>query len=136
MAEVLLLQPTRTPSDSIRKPRSPTHSPSHSVHLRPRSPSPPRQTFHPPSIIPSVPTPALLGSLAGGAHYSGIKVDGDTTKRRRRSSVQRESSLGEISGGHQRVVDDLNELYCCRPTVEIFDRTWRKDGQFQVCSIV
>lgn len=78
-----------------------------------------------------MPTPALLESVAGGAHYSGIKVDGEAAKKRRRSSVHREAS-GDVSSGHQRVVDDLKELYCCRPSVEIFERSWTKDAQYQV----
>ncbi|KAH6918942.1 hypothetical protein BKA70DRAFT_1248725 [Coprinopsis sp. MPI-PUGE-AT-0042] len=32
---------------------------------------------------------------------------------------------------HQRVLDDLRELYCCRPTKEIIDRLFRKDVEFE-----
>ncbi|KAJ2917231.1 hypothetical protein MD484_g3168, partial [Candolleomyces efflorescens] len=28
-------------------------------------------------------------------------------------------------------MDDLKELYCCRPTREIFERSWRKDAIFE-----
>ncbi|KAK0199206.1 hypothetical protein DFS33DRAFT_1388906 [Desarmillaria ectypa] len=76
----------------------------------PRSPSPPSQTFHS-SILPhSIPTPALLESVAGAAHYSGIKVDPEALKHRR----------GELEG-----------TYCCRPTVEIFERSWNKNAVFE-----
>ncbi|KAF8162977.1 hypothetical protein B0H34DRAFT_302165 [Crassisporium funariophilum] len=95
----------------------------------PRSPSPPSQTYHP-SILPrSVPTPALLESVAGGAHYSGIRVDSDTAlKHRRSSSQQHHTDLKEYQG---RILEDLTELYCCRPTLEIFERSWSKDAEFE-----
>ncbi|KAF8964020.1 hypothetical protein BDZ97DRAFT_1817578 [Flammula alnicola] len=94
----------------------------------PRSPSPPTQTFHP-SILPrSVPTPALVESVAGGAHYAGVKVDSDTILKHRRSSVRHHT---ELNHDHERILDDLTELYCCRPTLEIFERSWSKDAEFE-----
>jgi len=94
---------------------------------RPPSPGLPTQTHHS-SIL--VPTPALVESVAGGAHYSGSKVDPEGL-RRRHSSHDRRMSHGEVKADHKRVMEDLNELYCGRPTREIFDRTWTKDAVFE-----
>lgn len=109
-------------------------SSSSSPNHRPRSPSPPSQTFHP-SILPrSVPTPALVESVAGGAHYSGIKVEHDPSKHTTHPSMDRRRSSGEVDvkADHHRVLADLQELYCCRPTQEIFERSWHKDAVFEV----
>jgi hypothetical protein len=95
----------------------------------PRSPSLNLPTItHHASI--NVPTPALVESVAGAAHYSGIKVDPGMLKRRH-SSHERRMSHGEVKADHERVLEDLKELYCLRPTWEIFDRTWRKDAVFE-----
>ena len=97
----------------------------------PRSPSPPSQTYYP-SIL-SMPTPALVESAAGGAHYSGVKVDSEMLlKHRRNSSFKRHT---EIEHHHQRVLEGLTELYCCRPTREIFERSWHRDAEFEVHSL-
>ncbi|KIM48867.1 hypothetical protein M413DRAFT_60519 [Hebeloma cylindrosporum] len=94
----------------------------------PRSPSPPCHTFHP-SILPRVPTPALVESVAGGAHYSGVNVETESVLKRRRTSASRPHT--ELNRDHQRVLDDLTELYCARPTLEILERSWNKDAQFE-----
>jgi hypothetical protein len=91
----------------------------------PRSPSPPSQTYY-----PSIPTPALVESAAGGAHYSGVKVDSEMLLRPRRNSSFKQHT--EIEHYHQRILEDLTELYCCRPTQEIFERSWHRDAEFEV----
>lgn len=94
----------------------------------------PTQTYHS-SILPSsIPIPALVDSAAGGAHYAGVKVDGGSAMRHRRSSSQQHHT--ELNHEHRRVLDDLTELYCCRPTLEIFERSWSNDAEFQVCVCV
>jgi hypothetical protein len=95
----------------------------------PRSTSPPSHTFHQ-SILPHVPTPALLESVAGGAHYSGVNVEAESVLKRRRASASRSHS--DLSHDHRRILDDLTELYCGRPTLEILQRSWSKDAQFEV----
>ena len=100
-------------------------------HERPRSPPSPTLTYHPSLFPANIPTPALLESVAGGAHYSGVRIERDTRKVRRNSSGIRTSHL-QIKADHQQVVDDLTELYCCRPTRELLDRRWRPDAQFEV----
>jgi len=99
-------------------------------HERPRSPPSPTLTYHPSLFPANIPTPALLESVAGGAHYSGVKIERDTQKIRRNSSGKRTSHL-QIKGDHQQVLDDLTELYCCRPTTEILERRWRPDARFE-----
>lgn len=96
----------------------------------PRPPSPPSQKYFP-SIL-SMPTPALVESAAGGAHYSGVKVDSEMLKHRRNSSFKQHA---EIKHYHQRILEDLAELYCCRPTREIFERSWHRDAEFEVHSL-
>ncbi|EDR10915.1 uncharacterized protein LACBIDRAFT_315907 [Laccaria bicolor S238N-H82] len=96
----------------------------------PRSPSPPSQTFHP-SILPhSVPTPALVESVAGAAHYSGVRVDSDTQLKHHRTNSCHQSPA-ELNIDHRHVLDDLKELFCCRPTREIFDRSWNRDAVYE-----
>jgi len=97
---------------------------------RPRSPTSPTITYHPSLFPANIPTPALLESAVGGAHYSGVKIERDTRKLRRDSSGKRTSHL-QVNGDHQRVLHDLKELYCCRPTREILERRWRPDARFE-----
>jgi len=100
----------------------------------PRPPSP-SQTYHP-SILPlAVPTPALLESLAGAAHYSSVNVEPDSVALRHRYSSEfhrRHSSPTPVSADHEGVMEDLKELYCCAPTTENLDQRWRKDAIFEV----
>lgn len=99
----------------------------------PRSPSPPSQTYHPSGIIPKMPTPALVESVAGAAHYSGANVGTDTlTKRHSTSGPRQSESHTQLHSDHQRVLDDLKEMFCARTTLDILDRTWSKDAVFEV----
>jgi len=76
-----------------------------------------------------MPTPALVESAAGGAHYSGVKVDSEMLLKHRRNCSFRQHT--EIKHYHQRILEDLTELYCCRPTREIFERSWHRDAEFE-----
>ncbi|KAF7978134.1 hypothetical protein HWV62_1573 [Athelia sp. TMB] len=95
---------------------------------RPRSPGNPTLTHHTSHFNTNFPTPSLLESVAGGAHYAGVKID---TRKIRRTSAGVPSNHLEIKGDHRRVIEDLQELYCCRPTPEILARRWRPDAQFE-----
>ena len=95
-----------------------------------RSPSPPSQTYHP-TILP-IPTPALVESVAGGAHYSGIRLDHETQLKHRRRSSDAGDLHTELKPSHRRILNDLEELYGCRPTLEIFERSWNKEAEFEV----
>jgi len=92
----------------------------------PPSPPLPTQTYHHASIL--VPTPALVESVAGAAHYSGIKVDTATTKRRHSSHESHAIHSDAVETSHRRVLSDLSELYNCRPTPELFNRAWNTDA--------
>lgn len=103
----------------------------------PPQPPSPSQTFHP-SILPlALPTPALVDSVAGAAHYSGASIEPDTstssTRLRHTSSPPtRHASHTELKPGHHQVIADLNELFACKPTIEVFDRRWRQDAVLEV----
>ncbi|KAI5124532.1 hypothetical protein M0805_003056 [Coniferiporia weirii] len=92
------------------------------------TPFPPSQTFHP-SFMPKPSSP--IRSVAAGAHYSGAKV------HHRRSDVQRasfgsgDSSEAQLSERCTQILDDLDELYACHPSPEIFRRSWREDAVFE-----
>ncbi|KIY61834.1 hypothetical protein CYLTODRAFT_362318 [Cylindrobasidium torrendii FP15055 ss-10] len=99
-----------------------------------RSTSPgPTQTFHPHILPRSVPTPALVESAASGAHYAGIKVDGSQHRANNHEHQRRSSAHNdvELAADHGRVLDDLKEIFSCRATVEIFERSWHKDAVFE-----
>ncbi|KAF5358257.1 hypothetical protein D9756_001864 [Leucocoprinus leucothites] len=105
-------------------------SPETSTYPPPRSPSPPSITHHPQILPQVIPTTSLIESVAGAAHYSGVKVDSGSGLQRRRGSTVDEQHT-ELKEEHLRVLKDLTELYCCRPTAEIFERTWRRDASFE-----
>lgn len=104
-------------------------SSNHSRHSRTRSASP-SQTFHPPFL--PFPTPVLLESVAGAAHYSGSCVNPDAVMKRRHSDPEQLEVHTELKCEHERVLNDLKELYCARPTMEIFHRSWMPDAIFEV----
>ncbi|KAF9562175.1 hypothetical protein CPC08DRAFT_688059 [Agrocybe pediades] len=108
--------------------RSPSHD-SQGIHRSHPSSPPPSQKFHPSLLPHSIPTPSLVESVAGGAHYSGVNVEPGSVLKHRRSSTARPHNV--LKHDHKRVLDDLTELYCCRPSVEIFERSWNKDAVFE-----
>ncbi|KAF8478225.1 hypothetical protein JB92DRAFT_1857248 [Gautieria morchelliformis] len=85
-----------------------------------RSPSPPAITRHAPTtLLPtSLPTPAMVRSVAEAAHYSG-PVRRPSHGDRVRASFGRGLSDEDLTAGRRRVLDDLKELFCSRPTLEI-----------------
>lgn len=117
--------PNRRHSLSLDLPDSPGRpsSPKSSSSTSPL----PTQTYHSPILPGTIPLPALFESAASGAHYTGVKIDDGSTRRRRSSSYHHT----ELNHDHHRVLDDLTELYCCRPTLEIFERSWNKDAEFE-----
>ncbi|KXN82524.1 hypothetical protein AN958_02375 [Leucoagaricus sp. SymC.cos] len=100
------------------------------VYPPPRSPSPPSIIHHPQILPHAIPTTSLVESMAGAAHYSGAKVDSGMAHQRRKSFTANELHT-DLKDQHARVMNDLTELYCCRPTAEIFEKTWRKDATFE-----
>lgn len=143
------------------------HSPSRSrspVRSKPGSPQHLPSQTHRTSLIPHVlPAPALVESVAGGAHFSGggrpQSPEGngnphDSPKESPLGLKKRVSSPGPPPNRHsvhhrghsgtwdgetehlterkKQVLKDLKELYGCKPTQEIFARSWRKDATFEV----
>ncbi|KAF8892626.1 hypothetical protein BD779DRAFT_1670300 [Infundibulicybe gibba] len=96
------------------------------------SSSPPSQTHHYSLLPRTLPTPALVESVAGGAHYSGSKVEHDTSPlKQRRSSHDIHERHTTLKAGHAQVIEDLQELYGCRPTIANFEKSWHRDALFE-----
>ncbi|KAI0262905.1 hypothetical protein BC834DRAFT_828139 [Gloeopeniophorella convolvens] len=133
---------------------SPT--PTSATHPPPRAPSPssplPTHTYHASSLLPrSIPTPALLDSVAGGAHYSGV----DFANGRRRSlrahtlsmhgapspghrgefgvAARRQSTVPPLvpSALHRVAMGELKELYEGRATKQLMQDRWGKDSVYE-----
>ncbi|GLB35319.1 putative NAD-binding protein [Lyophyllum shimeji] len=95
----------------------------------PRDQSPPSLTYHP-TILP-LPTPSLVESVAGAAHYSGTKIESETPLKHRQDSHEAPDDHTQLKPGHQRALNDLRELYGGRPTLEILERSWHEDAEFE-----
>jgi hypothetical protein len=98
----------------------------------------PTITYHH-SIMPiPLPIPHLVHSAAGGAHYSGAPVSDSDPENGEVTSPTNGESSSSIQGDEiirDRIMADLKELYCCRPSKEIFERVWRPDAVFEVSLI-
>ncbi|KAF8212467.1 hypothetical protein K438DRAFT_1246264 [Mycena galopus ATCC 62051] len=118
--------PTRSPSQSHGHHRSP------SAASRTSSGNEPSQTHHH-SILPTIlPTPAVVESVAGAAHYSGGHVESpEQPLKHRHSSHDSPSSHTEVTPDRERVLADIRSLYELRPTPEIFRRSWNPDAVFE-----
>ena len=118
------LAPPSVPRHIMHILRSPISSPrssssDSSVELNaPRPPSPPTQVFHP-SLVPK--PSGIIGSAAGGSHYSGAKV------HHRRTDVQRASSGGhipEVTQHRQQLLNDLKEVRAITALVRSAAAVW------------
>lgn len=104
-----------------------------SVHATSRKSSDsasPTMTHHRQTLQLPLPIPDIFYSAAGGAHYSGAPVSEDDNQ------VIASPTSGKPSPPiddmiRDRIMVDLNELYCCRPSKEIFERTWKPDAVFE-----
>jgi hypothetical protein len=99
------------PSSPIAHPTSPTNLPTQTYHI---------------SILPrSIPTPALLDSAVGGAHYSGVESVNERRRSIRSSNTHHQLNADEIGTGlgrrrstvvaeqnafHLTVLDDLKDV--------------------------
>ena len=102
------------PSSPIAHPTSPTNLPTQTYHI---------------SILPrSIPTPALLDSAVGGAHYSGVESVNERRRSIRSSNThahalnanevgighglgrRRSSTVAEPNAFHLTVLDDLKDV--------------------------
>lgn len=103
----------------------------------PRSPSP-TIIHHPsPPLFSTILPPQIGHSAVAGGHYSGTH---SSLRHRRTSSASDQparaiQSLEDVHASRQRIMSDVMQLYCCRPSLEIFERTWRHDAVFEVCIV-
>ncbi|KAI0078152.1 hypothetical protein K474DRAFT_1641989 [Panus rudis PR-1116 ss-1] len=112
---------TTTAPSSSTTPAPPAHE-----HQQPPSPRP--STSHRrPSF--SFPTPHLVDSIAGGAHYAGgIPVHHSTTGE---PHVNGDDPTAEHHIKHRQVLKDLEEVYCGRVTLDILLRRFRREAEFE-----
>ncbi|KAI0721530.1 hypothetical protein C8T65DRAFT_630277 [Cerioporus squamosus] len=102
----------------------------------PRSKSPsPTITYHHPHL-PPFPTSDLLGSIASGAHYAGAlqsHPDDPPLHARlwRARSHDRSGEDPSVESRYQEVMQDLENLYACKPTLEIIQRRFRADASLE-----
>jgi len=111
---------------------SPSHHRSPSASSRTSNSHEPSQTHHH-SILPTIlPTPAVVESVAGGAHYSGSNVEQpEQPLKHRHSSHDRSTSHTDLKVVHERVLADIRSLYELHPSPEIFKRGWAPDAVFE-----
>jgi len=92
-----------------------------------RPPSPPTLTrIHSPIV--NIPTPSLLRSVAEAAHYSSIR---HSPRKGRRASFGSSTAECSLSPERACIVEDVKELFCLRPSLEIFERSWHPDATFE-----
>ncbi|KAI6100377.1 hypothetical protein EDD16DRAFT_474824 [Pisolithus croceorrhizus] len=97
------------------------------------SPRPTITYHHSPTLLP-VPPPQIAHAAVGGAHYSTMYTSQHARRRSSSGSKPRRASQSARDveeSERQKIVDDLNELFCCRPSIDIFKRTWRHDAVFE-----
>jgi len=77
----------------------------------------------------------IVNSVAGGAHYSGAPISDSESENGDKIVAPPGKPTLSLQGDdmiRDRIMADLKELYCCRPSKEIFERTWRPDAVFEV----
>ncbi|KAG8702766.1 hypothetical protein FRC09_004553 [Ceratobasidium sp. 395] len=78
-------------------------------------------------VLANLPTPGLLSSLAGAAHYTG------NPKFSRQDALR--ASFGDreviLEDQRKQTLDDVLELFCSHPSLEIFERSWHRDAVFE-----
>ncbi|KAG1754236.1 hypothetical protein EDB19DRAFT_1665373 [Suillus lakei] len=102
----------------------------HDASIKNSDSASPTMIYHRPGLQIPLPIPDIIYSAAGGAHYSGAPVseNGDqvfTSPGKPSPPMQGDDVIRD------RIMVDLKELYCCRPSKEIFERTWRPDAVFE-----
>ncbi|KAL1947595.1 hypothetical protein VTO73DRAFT_13319 [Trametes versicolor] len=97
------------------------------------SPSP-TITRHRAGIAPAVRANDILGSITGGAHYSGALPQRNADepplhpKAWRRRSLRSTELDPSVALAFKDVVSDLEQLYGGKPSLEIVRRRWNKDA--------
>ncbi|RPD65888.1 hypothetical protein L226DRAFT_608828 [Lentinus tigrinus ALCF2SS1-7] len=88
------------------------------------------------SHLPPFPTNELLGSIASGAHYAGaLKSHPDDPPMHARlwraRSRDRSGEDPTVELKYHEVIEDLQKLYDCHPTLEIIKRRFREDASVE-----
>jgi len=103
----------------------------------------PTHTYHSSLLPRSIPTVALLDSVVGGAHYSGVESVNERRRSIRNShaqtlhdggvSLNRRSSIlpSEPNRFHLTVLDDIKDMYEGFATKEMLQKRWRKDAEYE-----
>ncbi|KIK91430.1 hypothetical protein PAXRUDRAFT_149512 [Paxillus rubicundulus Ve08.2h10] len=91
----------------------------------------PTTTHRSPKMPSFVSAPNIAHSAVGGAHYLGVPVTQEHKGGRTSSGEATRSSHESQEASRERIMNDLKELYCCRPTRRIFERTWCPDAVFE-----
>ncbi|KAH7889779.1 hypothetical protein F5I97DRAFT_1924298 [Phlebopus sp. FC_14] len=87
---------------------------------------------HHASTIPMPGPPKVAHSAAGGAHYTGASITTAGTRRTELGEASRAPQPGKDGQtSRERIMNDLRELYCCRPTKAIFERTWHPEAMYE-----
>jgi len=78
-------------------------------------------------MLASLPTPGLLSSLAGAAHYTG------NPKFSKQDALRASFGARDVILEDQRkqTLDDVLELFGAHPSLEIFERSWHHDAVFE-----
>ncbi|KAG2146937.1 uncharacterized protein EDB93DRAFT_1284613 [Suillus bovinus] len=102
----------------------------HAAPLKSSDSASPTMVYHRQTLQIPLPISDIIYSAAGGAHYSGAPVSEDDDQVVT-SPVSGQFSLPMDDTIQDRIMADLKELYCCRPSKEIFERTWRPDAVYE-----
>lgn len=112
----------------------PTFYHSHRASAMSSSTQEPSLTFHPKEHAWTNGMPNFEAFVAG-AHFSAPsnaeeqREDGGPLYRR--ASEELDTGAVKLKGRRRTVVRDVVECYCCRPTPEIFHRSWRQNAIVQ-----
>ena len=78
-------------------------------------------------ILANLPTPGMLASLAGAAHYTG----NPQYSKQEAARASFGSKQVVLEDQRKQTVEDVLELFCAHPSLEIFDRSWNRDAVFE-----
>jgi len=97
----------------------------------------PSLTFHSEerSLIPSLHVPNIE-AMAAGAHFNATadkQLDHGDHLNRVPSRLDTDNI--KLEEKRRQVVGDVLECYCCRPTKEIFHRSWHPDAVFEGAAV-
>ncbi|KAF8323144.1 hypothetical protein DL93DRAFT_631388 [Clavulina sp. PMI_390] len=78
----------------------------------------------------TMPTVGLITALPGAAHFSGGTSDIAAHTKFRPTFADGEDRT-QLDPIRQQILNDTLQLFCARPTLEIFELHWRRDAIFE-----